>query len=91
MALTPEQKAAYEELDEAIRKVLATLPRWKEDGAELPHLVEWVVVAEGMRYDASGEEEECWHVISPSGRIRSSVGIGLMEIGKAMMEEPGED
>lgn len=87
MGLTPEQKALYEKLDEAIKAVLATLPLWVGRGEQPPHLVDWVVVAEGMRYDADGEEEECWHLVTPNGSIRSSVGIGLMEIGKAMMQE----
>jgi hypothetical protein len=83
---TPEQKAAYETLAEAVTAALKLQPDWQGPDQEgLPVVVDWILVAEGMRWTQEGDEEECWHVLTPNGTIRSTVALGLLEIGKAMM------
>lgn len=93
MALTPEQRKAHEVLDEAIKEVLRLQGVKDEDPDEaepFPMLVDWIVVAEGMRYEENGDSVGYHNIIFRGGQVRLSVALGLLDIGDSMLRE-GED
>jgi len=83
MALTPEQKAAHEELDAAIRKVLSF--QGVREGGPPPNLVDWIVVTEGISFDENGDSIGWHNMIFRGGQVRRSVALGLLEIGSDLM------
>lgn len=85
MALTPEQRKAHEELDAAIKKVLE-LQGMEGDPDPFPMLVDWIVVAEGVTYDDSGDSVGWHNLLFRGGQARRSVALGLLDIGLELME-----
>lgn len=84
MPLTPEQRAAHEELDEAIKKVLAL--QGTEDDAPEPLLVDWMVIIEGVSFRDDGDSQ-CWHnLLFRGGQCRRTVALGLLDVGLELME-----
>jgi len=88
MPLTPEQRQAHEELDQAIKKVLEL--QGVEDDGPMPFLVDWLVVVEGVNYDDNGDSMGWHNVLFRGGQCRRSVALGLLDIGVELME-PVED
>lgn len=84
MALTPESMKAHEELDAAMKKVLA-LQGIKGDYPE-PLLVDWIVVCEGVHYDDAGDSLGYYNLIFRGGQCRRSVALGLLDIGVELMD-----
>lgn len=89
MALTPEQKAAHEALDEAIQGVLAS--QGVEGDGPLPHTVDWLVVVEGIEFDDNGDQVGWHNLLFRGGQIRRSVALGLLEIGGELLLPTGEE
>ena len=87
MALTPEQKKAHEELDEAIKKVLELQGTF--DGGPMPTLVDWIVVVEGISFDEEGDSIGHANTLFRGGQCRRSVALGLLSIGEELLV--GED
>lgn len=87
MPLTPEQRAAHEELDQAIKKVLDLQGRCPEHAEEpMPTLVDWVVVVEGLTFDDEGDSLGWHNILFRGGQCRRSVALGLLDIGVELME-----
>lgn len=83
MALTPEQKAAHEALDEAIQRVL--MLQGTQGDEPLPNLVDWMIVAEGITFDEEGDQVGWHNLVFRGGQIRRSVALGLLEIGGELL------
>lgn len=87
MPLTPEQRVAHEELDEAIKKVLAL--QGTADGGPEPTLVDWIVVVEGISFDDEGDQVGHANTLFRGGQCRRTVALGLLAVGEELMV--GED
>lgn len=85
MPLTPEQRAAHERLDEAIKEVLAL--QGVEDDEPMPMLVDWLVVCEGVYYDSEGDSVGYHNILFRGGQCRRSVALGLLDIGADLLDE----
>jgi hypothetical protein len=83
MALTPEAKAAHEELELALQKVLTL--QGSEDDGPLPVLVDWLVVVEGMKWDDDGDSVGYHNVIFRGGQVRLTVALGLLEVAHDLL------
>lgn len=91
MALTPEQKAAHEELDAAIRRLLETMGQRKDEPDEpFPVLVDWLVICEGVTYDEDGDSRGWYNTLFRGGQVRRSVALGLLDIGAELLEPTEE-
>lgn len=83
MPLTPEQRVAHEELDDAIQKVLAL--QGTEDGSPLPTLVDWIIVVEGISFDDEGDSIGHANTLFRGGQCRRTVALGLLSVGEELL------
>ena len=88
MALTPEQKAAHERLDEAIKDVLRL--QGTQGGGPDPTLVDWMVVAEGITWNEDGDSIPAHNVLFRGGQCRLTVALGLLEVGAMLLADNEE-
>jgi hypothetical protein len=89
MPLTPEAKAAHDELEAAILKVLAI--QGVEGEGDLPLLVDWMCIVEGMRWDEQGDSVGYHNVLFRGGQVRLTVALGLLDVAADLLGPEKEE
>lgn len=87
MALTPEQKQAHDELEEAIKKVI-TLTGTMSPNAMM---AEWMVIIEGITFDEQGDSMIDFGLLFRGGQVRLTTALGMLEISKDQLLSPQEE
>jgi hypothetical protein len=86
MTFTPEQKAANEKLEEAIKEVVKAYSMISESAV----ITDYMVIGETIGFHADEDTSTGVFLAFRGGRIRNSVALGLFDLGydhyKATME-----
>lgn len=91
MSLTPEQKAANEQLEKAVMAVI-------EAYGSIPpgyNVTNYMVVGESIGFHEDDNTDTAVFLLYRDGQIRATVGVGLFDLGydkfKSDLEPPDDD
>lgn len=85
--MSPELKAAYDQLEAAIVNIRPLIKTDHPDSL----LIDWVVVMEGVRYDDDGNRLTVMDNAYRDGECRLSAAIGILTLGLEHLVETPED
>ena len=92
MPMTPEQKAANEQLEEAVKAILSAYPTIL---GEDTILVDYTLIAEGMRFTEDGTSLTQVGLAYRGGDCRATIVLGQLQLAADIVMDsfgvPGEE
>lgn len=91
MSITPEQKAANDQLEEAVHAVIkayGSIP----DGY---NVTDYMVIGDAIGFHGEDDSDTAIFLLFRNGQMRATVGTGLFDLGyekwKTQIDPPGDD